>query len=50
MILLRLIPTAAHTDAEIEETLDAFDAIHDKLVNGVYKKQAEALNMDYTPL
>ena len=50
MILLRLIPTAAHTDAEIEETLDAFDAIHDKLKSGVYKKQAEALNMDYTPL
>lgn len=50
MILLRLIPTAAHTDAEINETLDAFDAIYDKLKNGVYKKQAEALNMDYTPL
>ena len=30
MILLRLIPTASHTDAEINETLDAFDAIHDK--------------------
>lgn len=42
MILLRLIPTASHTDAEIDETLDAFDAIHEKLVSGQYKKQAEA--------
>lgn len=43
MILLRLIPTASHTDAEINETLDAFDAIHDKLVNGHYKAAAEKL-------
>lgn len=42
MILLRLIPTASHTDSEINETLDAFDAIHEKLKNGVYKEQAEA--------
>ena len=42
MILLRLIPTASHTDAEINETLDAFDAIHEKLVSGQYKAQAEA--------
>ena len=50
MILLRLIPTSSHTDAEINETLDAFDAIHDKLKNGVYKRQAEALNVDYKPI
>ena len=43
MILLRLIPTASHTDAEITETLAAFEAIHDKLVNGYYKEQAEKL-------
>ena len=42
-ILLRLIPTASHTDAEINETLVAFEAIHDKLVNGVYKQQAEKI-------
>ncbi|MGZ5211140.1 MAG: aminotransferase class I/II-fold pyridoxal phosphate-dependent enzyme, partial [Kaistella sp.] len=36
MILLRLIPTASHTDSEINETLDAFDAIHDKLTSGFY--------------
>ena len=43
MILLRLIPTASHTDAEINETLSAFEAIHDKLVSGHYKQQAEKL-------
>lgn len=32
-----------HTDAEITETLAAFEAIHDKLVNGYYKEQAEKL-------
>lgn len=40
-ILLRLIPTASHTDSEINETLAAFEAIHEKLVNGYYKEQAE---------
>lgn len=43
MILLRLIPTASHTDAEINATLAAFEAIHDKLVSGYYKEQAEKL-------
>ena len=43
MILLRLIPTASHTDAEITETLDAFDAIHDKLTSGFYKEQEQKL-------
>lgn len=54
MILLRLIPTASHTDAEINETLDAFDAIHDKLVNGHYKAAAEKLleeqGLEFKPL
>ena len=43
MILLRLIPTASHTDEEINETLDAFDAIHDKLTSGFYKEQEQKL-------
>ena len=43
MILLRLIPTASHTDSEINETLAAFEAIHDKLVGGHYKAAAEKL-------
>lgn len=54
MILLRLIPTASHTDSEINETLSAFEGIHDKLVNGVYKAQAEKLleeqNLSFKPL
>jgi len=41
MILLRLIPTATHTDREISETLEAFEAIHGKLVSGEYKRRAE---------
>ncbi|WKS96062.1 aminotransferase class I/II-fold pyridoxal phosphate-dependent enzyme [Riemerella columbina] len=43
MILLRLIPTASHTDAEINETIAAFEAIHDKLVKGYYKEQEQKL-------
>lgn len=43
MILLRLIPTASHTDAEINETLAAFEKIHEKLVSGFYKEQEQRL-------
>ncbi|WP_234110695.1 aminotransferase class I/II-fold pyridoxal phosphate-dependent enzyme [Chryseobacterium sp. R2A-55] len=43
MILLRLIPTASHTDSEIDETLAAFESIHEKLVSGAYREQAEKL-------
>lgn len=54
MILLRLIPTASHTDSEINETLAAFEAIHDKLVSGHYKAQAdkflEEQNLSFKPL
>ena len=42
IILLRMIPTASHTLADIEETLAAFEAIREKLVNGTYKALAEA--------
>lgn len=38
MILLRLIPTASHTMQDIEETLDAFSAVSEKLKAGVYQK------------
>jgi len=37
LILLRLIPTANHTDKDIEETLTAFTAIKTKLDSGAYK-------------
>ena len=43
MILLRLIPTASHTDAEINETLAAFEAIQEKLVSGFYKDEEQKL-------
>ncbi len=39
MILLRLIPTASHTMEDIEATLDAFEAISDKLKAGEYAKE-----------
>ena len=42
-ILLRLIPTASHTDAEINETLEAFAALKEKLDTGYYKEQEEIL-------
>lgn len=42
IILLRMIPTASHTLQDIEETLSAFDAIREKLLNGTYAKLAEA--------
>ncbi len=40
LILLRLIPTASHDINDINETLDAFSAIRDKLVAGEYKKES----------
>ena len=39
MILLRMIPTASHTMKDIEETLEAFSAIREKLQSGVYREQ-----------
>jgi glycine C-acetyltransferase len=38
MILLRLIPTSAHTLKDVEETITAFSSIREKLETGVYKK------------
>ncbi len=38
-IIYRLIPTAAHTDADIEETLNAFSETKEKLVAGAYKSE-----------
>ena len=37
MLILRLIPTALHTDEDIRVTLEAFSAVRDKMVAGVYK-------------
>ena len=42
-ILLRLIPTASHNFDDIQETLEAFSSIRERLVKGVYKKLSESL-------
>ncbi len=46
IILLRMIPTASHTLADIDETLSAFEAIREKLVNGTYKTIAAQTTVD----
>ena len=46
IILLRMIPTASHTLADIDETLSAFEAIREKLVNGTYRQIAEQTKVD----
>ena len=43
LILLRMIPTATHTIEDVNETLDAFDAIRTRLENGTYKRMSAAL-------
>ncbi len=43
IILLRLIPTASHTLDDVNETLEAFAGIREKLEKGVYKRFSEAL-------
>jgi glycine C-acetyltransferase len=39
MVLLRMIPTAVHTDADVEQTLNAFSAVSEKLKAGVYQNK-----------
>jgi len=46
IILLRMIPTASHTLQDIDETLDAFEAVREKLVNGTYMKIASEKTVD----
>ena len=43
LILLRLIPTATHSLQDVSETLDAFDAIRNRLENGTYKRLSAAV-------
>jgi glycine C-acetyltransferase len=38
LILLRMIPTAMHTLKDVEETLQAFSSIRERLNSGVYKR------------
>ena len=44
MILLRLIPTAVHTEEDITITIDAFKEVASKLKEGVYKKLAASFS------
>ena len=46
IILLRMIPTASHTAEDIELTLEAYEAIREKLENGTYKKVAAETTVD----
>lgn len=41
VLMIRIIPTAAHSLADVEETLNAFDQIKEKLDKGVYAMQGE---------
>ena len=42
-IILRLIPTASHSLDDVAETITAFEAIHDKLSTGEYRKEDVAI-------
>ena len=46
LILLRLIPTAAHNLDDVKETIDAFSSIRKKLKDGIYKRIAAAIMSD----
>ncbi|HEY8936379.1 MAG TPA: pyridoxal phosphate-dependent aminotransferase family protein [Cyclobacteriaceae bacterium] len=39
VIMFRIIPTAAHTLADVEETLTAFSSLKEKLDSGYYRKE-----------
>ncbi len=39
VIMLRLIPTSAHSEADVEETIEAFEQIVGKLKSGEYAKK-----------
>ncbi|OMP30619.1 aminotransferase class I/II-fold pyridoxal phosphate-dependent enzyme [Mangrovimonas sp. DI 80] len=43
LILLRMIPTATHTMEDIQETLEAFSSIRERLENGTYKRLSAAV-------
>ena len=46
LILLRLIPTATHTIEDINETLNSFSEIREKLTGGYYRKISEKFKVD----
>ncbi|MEM7040008.1 MAG: pyridoxal phosphate-dependent aminotransferase family protein, partial [Bacteroidota bacterium] len=44
-LMLRMIPTAAHTPEDVEYTLNAFEEVRAKMEKGVYKT-GEAISMN----
>ncbi len=46
IILLRMIPTASHTMADIQETLAAFESVREKLTSGAYLQLASERTVD----
>ena len=46
VILLRIIPTAAHTIEDVEKTISAFEAVSDKLKSGEYQRTGLAEILD----
>ena len=44
MIILRLIPTAAHNLDDVKVTIEAFSAIREKLEDGSYKKISQSIS------
>jgi len=47
MIILRLIPTAVHTDEDISITLNAFESVRNSLLSGVYKEMESKMGLSY---
>jgi len=47
LILLRMIPTASHTSEDVEQTLEAFSAIRERLENGTYKRLSAAVAEEF---
>ena len=45
-IILRVIPTAAHTLEDVRYTIEAFKSVRDKLVGGVYAKMPIPMRAD----
>ncbi len=45
VIMLRLIPTAAHSEADVTYTLKAFEEIREKIVSGAYKNAPKPISI-----
>lgn len=45
VIMLRIIPTAAHTLEHVERTINVFDEIKGKLERGEYRKEMPNMNL-----